>query len=197
VRLLRSLVQQHNNSHIGLIVSVSVSMSRRLLVLLLLAGLTACGSTPRGSISGVTDLGAIFVDAPRDVPIAELLEEEILANNLTLTGDRDAAAILIRLTQEIQSQRILSVQSTGRVSEFELRHSVSLLVAQGKDGEVARYDPDQQSNIVSVQREYTNDETGVLGKEDEASILRQEMREELARNLLLRVVATTRRSAGA
>jgi len=172
-------------------------MSRRLLVLLLLAGLTACGFTPRGSISGVTDLGAIFVDAPRDVPIAELLEEEILANNLTLTGDRDAAAILIRLTQEIQSQRILSVQSTGRVSEFELRHSVSLLVAQGKDGEVARYDPGQQSNIVSVQREYTNDETGVLGKEDEASILRQEMREELARNLLLRVVATTRRSAGA
>lgn len=167
------------------------------LLWVLFAGVTACGFTPRGSISGITDIGAIFVDAPRGVPIASLLKQEILANNLTLTSDRDQATILIRLTQETQSQRILSVQSTGRVSEYELLHSVNLLVAQGENGGIARYDPDQKANLVTVQREYTYDDTGVLGKEDEASILRQEMREELARHLMLRVVATTRPSAGA
>jgi len=134
----------------------------------------------------------MFVDASRDAPISELLKQEILDRNLVLTNDREVANILIRLTDENQSQRILSVKSTGRVSEYELQHSVRLLVANGVDGGVARYDPDQRSNTVTVLREYTFDETGILGKQDEASILRQEMREELARNLLLRVVATSR-----
>lgn len=161
-------------------------------VLLFVLLSSACGFTPRGSLSGTTDLGAIFVDAPREVPIAALLRQEILSLNLNLTENRDQANVLIRLTQENQSQRILSVQSTGRVSEYELRHSVNLLVAQGENRGIARYDPDQTSNTVTVLREYTYDDTGVLGKEDEASILRKEMREELARHLMLRIVATTR-----
>lgn len=154
--------------------------------------LSACGFTPRGSISGASDIGAIFVDAGRSVPIADLLKQHIIDRDLTLASSRVDANILLRLTNEAQSQRILSVQSRGRVSEFELRHSVNMLVAQGKDGEPAKYDPSQRENTVTVLREYTYDEKGVLGKEDEAAILRQEMREELARHLLLRVVATTR-----
>lgn len=154
--------------------------------------ITGCGFSPRGSLSGTTDLGAIFVDAPREVPIAALLRQEILSRNLNLTENRDQANVLIRLSQENQTQRILSVQSTGRVSEYELRHSVNLLVAQGENQGIARYDPDQTANTVTVLREYTYDDTGVLGKEDEAAILRKEMREELARHLMLRIVATTR-----
>lgn len=134
----------------------------------------------------------MFVDASRDAPIAELLKQEINDRELVLTNDRDAANILIRLTGENESQRILSVASTGRVSEYELQHSVRMLVAKGADGGVAKYDPGQRANTVTVLREYTFDETGILGKEDEASILRQEMRKELARNLLLRIVATSR-----
>lgn len=156
--------------------------------------LASCGFAPRGSLSGTEDLGAVFVDAPRNVPIADLLKDEILDRNLTLASNRDSANILIRLTDEIETQRILSVQSTGRVSEYELRHSVNMLVAEGRDGDIARYDPELRPNTVTVLREYTYNETDILGKEDEASILRAEMREELARHLLLRVVATTRRS---
>lgn len=165
----------------------------RIVVFVLVSTLfTGCGFAPRGSISGTSDLGAVFVDARRDIPIAELLKQEILDRNLTLSNDRDKANILIRLTDEIESQRILSVQSTGRVSEYELRHSVNMLVAEGKDGGFAKYSPEQRPNTVTVLREYTYDEKGILGKEDEASILREEMREELARHLLLRVVASTR-----
>jgi len=43
---------------------------------------------------------------------------------------------------------------------------------------------------VEVIREYTNDTLGVLGKEQEAQILREEMREELVRQVVLRTVAT-------
>lgn len=158
----------------------------------LAVALVSCGFSPRGSISGTSDIGTIFVDAPRNVPIADLLKEQIRDRDLKLASNRTTADILLRLTNEAQSQRILSVQREGRVSEFELRHSVNMLVAQGQEGQPAQYDPSQRENMVTVLREYTYDEEGVLGKEDEASILRAEMREELARHLLLRVVATTR-----
>lgn len=180
---------------------VDVLMSRLCMVILLTLLITGCGFSARGALSPTDDsaegfreanLGAIFIDAPGNVPIAALLERRIQDRDLSLTNDRNAASILVRLTDESVVRRILSVQSTGRVSEYELRHSVNLLVAKGIDGEVARYDPDQPPNRVTVLREYTYDNTGVLGKEDEASILREEMRDELARHLLLRLIATTR-----
>ncbi len=162
---------------------------------------SSCGFTARGSLSTLDDSatafrgdnpGSIFIDAPANVPIAALLERRVRDRSLSLTNDRNEASVLVRLTDEVVARRILSVQSTGRVSEYELRHSVNMLVARGVDGEVARYDPDQPPNRVTVLREYTYDNTGVLGKEDEASILREEMRDELARHLLLRLIATTR-----
>ncbi len=156
----------------------------------LLLVVQACGFAPRGSVSGATELGAIFVDAQRDVPIASLLTEKIRSQGLQLAPNRDVANILVRLTDEDQGQRVLSVQSEGKVSEFELRHDVALLVVQAEPGTVAVYQPGLKANRVSVVREYTYDETGVLGKEDEASILKNEMRDELARNLLLRIIAS-------
>ena len=155
--------------------------------IVLLAG---CGFAPRGSISVKTDIGAVFVDAQRDVPIASLLKQQLVDQDMQLATSRERADILLRLDGEMQSQRILSVQSTGRVSEYELAHSVRMLVVQGENGQPPAYRSGQRPNLVSVRREYTYDDTGVLGKEDEATILRNEMREELARNLLLRMAAS-------
>jgi len=97
---------------------------------------------------------------------------------------------MLMLTNERQSQRIVSVQSTGRVSEFELSHVVNIVIAEGIEGEPPRYDPDQEPNRVDVIREYTYDERGVLGKQDEARILRSEMRDELVRQIVLRTIAS-------
>lgn len=159
-----------------------------LLPYLITTQLMACGFAPRGS-AGEAPIGAIFVDATADVPLAPLVREKMIEQGLTLTPERDAANVLVRLTDEAQGQRVLSVQSEGKVSEFELRHAVNLLVIKAPDGEFARYSPGLNPNRVSVRREYTFDDTGVLGKEDEASILKREMRDELARTLLLRIIA--------
>jgi outer membrane lipopolysaccharide assembly protein LptE/RlpB len=51
-------------------------------------------------------------------------------------------------------------------------------------------DPEKAANRVEVIREYTYDQSGVLGKEAEASIIRNEMRRELVLQIVLRTVAT-------
>lgn len=158
-----------------------------LLSLLLLA---SCGFHPRGSVTELTDPGSIFVDASRDLTVTAELRDALRARAFTLARNRDEAEILLRVNGEEQNERVVSVESTGRVSELELSHAVNLLIAESIDGESPVYDTDKAANRIEVRREYTFDATGVLGKENEARILRVEMRDELVRQIILRTVAS-------
>jgi outer membrane lipopolysaccharide assembly protein LptE/RlpB len=164
-------------------------VSPRLLWFAALLMVQACGFAPRGSITELSDPGSIYIDTSRDSSLTADLEKALTDRAFRIAPNRDAADIWLRLTGERQVQRIVSLQSTGRVSEFELSHSVNMLVAQSKSGEDIKYDPVQSSNLVEVIREYTYDTTGVLGKENEARTLRGEMREELIRQIVLRAIA--------
>lgn len=151
--------------------------------------LSSCGFHPRGSVTRLTDLGSIYLDATRNLSIAESVREALVDAAFTLASNRDEAGILLRLTGEEQNERVVSVNSTGRVSELELSHAVSMLIAETVDGESTSESRRQAFNRVEVIREYTYDETGVLGKENEARILRAEMEDELVRQIVLRTIA--------
>lgn len=157
------------------------------LVITLLAG---CGFHPRGSVTRLTDLGSIYVDASRNLSIADDIREALTDAAFTLAPNRDEADIMLRLTGEEQRERVVSVRSTGRVSELELSHAVDMLIAESIDGSEPVYSESQSFNRVEVIREYTYDETGVLGKENEARILRSEMETELVRQIVLRTIAS-------
>ncbi len=162
--------------------------------LLLSAAMVSCGFHPRGSVTRLTDLGSIYVDVSRDFSIAEALREALTDAAFELARNRDDADILLRLTEEEQGERVVSVNSTGRVSEYELSHSVKMMITESEDGKTPASPQNQNFNRVAVIREYTYDETNVLGKQNEARILRAEMKEELVRQIVLRTIATLARS---
>ncbi len=161
----------------------------RILCFAVLLLVQACGFQPRGSITELSDPGSIFIDATRDSTLTTDLQKALTDRAFRIAPNRDEADTWLRLTGEQQVQRIVSLQSTGRVSEFELSHSVNMQVAQSKLGQDIKYDPAQSPNRVEVIREYTYDTRGVLGKENEARTLRGEMREELIRQIVLRAIA--------
>ena len=167
---------------------------RTIACLMLSALLVSCGFHPRGSVTRLTDLGSIYVDVSRDLSIAEAVREALTDAAFVLARNRDDADILLRLTDEEQVERVVSVNSTGRVSEYELSHAVKMLIAGSEDGNAPAYAQNQNFNRVEVIREYTYDETNVLGKQNEARILRAEMKEELVRQIVLRTNATLARS---
>lgn len=151
--------------------------------------LSGCGFHPRGSVTRLTELGSIYLDTSRNLSIDESVREALIDAAFTLAPNRDVAGVLLRLTGEEQNERVLSVNSTGRISELELSHAVSMLIAETVDGESTSESQSQAFNRVEVIREYTYDETGVLGKENEARILRSEMKDELVRQIVLRTIA--------
>ncbi len=118
------------------------------------------------------------------------VRDVLLDAAFTLAPNRDEADIILRLTDEEQRERVVSVRSTGRVSEIEISHAVRMLVAERTDETADPAFSRQALNRVEVIREFTYDETEVLGKENEASILRAEMADELVRQIVLRINAS-------
>ncbi len=163
---------------------------RRYLFIASFLVIQGCGFAPRGSITELSDPGSIFIDVARDSSLTIDLQKALVDRAFRIAPNRDAADIWLRLSGENQVQRIVSLQSTGRVSEFELSHSVNMLIAQSEAGEELKYEQNQLPNRVEVVREYTYDTRGVLGKENEARTLRGEMREELIRQIVLRAIAS-------
>jgi len=155
------------------------------------AGMSSgCGFRLRGSGPGLGDAGRVFVDADRDSTLARGLIEALRERSIPIAPDRDAADVLLRLSGERIEQRVVSVQSTGRVSELELTHAVDVVLAKSIDGQPPIYDPAAPANRVLVTREFTYDETQVLGKANEEATLRAELRAELVRQIVLRAVAS-------
>lgn len=163
-----------------------------IVVTLALCLCSACGFQLRGanSNSAIANKARIYVDTSRDSTVRDELRKLLSDRSFLVVANRDLANVLLRVSNELQSQRIVSVQSSGKVSEFELAHSVNIQVAQAEEDQRPLYNPDNASNRVEVVREYTFDQSGVLGKEDEADILRAEMRQELALQIVLRTIAT-------
>ncbi|NND89996.1 MAG: hypothetical protein HKN42_03970 [Granulosicoccus sp.] len=170
---------------------------RSICAVVLLVLLTGCGFHPRGSVIRLTELGSVYVDASRDLSIAKAVAEALSDAAFTLAPNRDDADILLRLTGEEQTERVVSVKSTGRVSELELSHAVKIQIAESIEGRPPAYPSGQSLNRIEVIREYTYDETGVLGKENEARILRAEMEQELVRQIVLRTIASLTPSVSA
>ncbi len=158
------------------------------LLLTAAAAAGGCGFRPRGSRVAVGDLGRLFVDADRDVSIAPELRDALSGQDFQLADNRDQAEVIVRVSDEEIAERIVSLQRSGRVSEFELSHAVDLVVQRTGDGAAA--DVERQPNRIQVRREYTYDETEVLGKDNEAHTLREEMRIELVRQIVLRTLAS-------
>lgn len=175
-------------------------MNRRSAGLVLLFGalvlLQACGFGLRGSVrqSGSELVGQLYIEG--EGSILRPLRNALSAQQVQFAVFRKDADTLVNVNNEILSSRVASVSSDGRVSEFELLHSIDLLTVRSEDGvkagELAPESLGEPAQTVSVIRDYTYDETAVLAKDDEEQILRAEMSDELVRHLVLRIFAGSR-----
>ena len=164
-----------------------------LLALLVVITVSACGFGLRGigGPSGSQLVGRLFVEG--EASLITPLRNALTAQQVQFAAFRKEADTLVVINNEVRNRREASVDASGRVSEYELLHSIDLLTVRStegvKAGELEREDYDQRPQTVSVIRDYTYDETLVLGKDDEERILREEMSDELVRHLVLRIFA--------
>lgn len=155
-------------------------ISSQLFVLLLTILLSACGFHLRGQ-AGMS-FGTLYLDAanPKTAFIADL-RRNLEASNVKLVNSAEQADVVLNIVSEIPGKQILTLGGSGRVNEFQLFYRVSLRA----------YDLKQQDWIPAVEivlrRDYLYDDTKILAKEAEETLLYQSMRSDMVQQIVRRL----------
>ena len=142
--------------------------------------LSGCGFTLRGSVALPAELQTLQVESP--APNSEIVREvsRMLRNNaVTLTDDAPADVWHLGIGNEQLSERVLSVNANARAGEYELTMTVPVQLQRGTQ----TLGPE----TLSVARVYLADPENAVAKNEEAELIRAEMRRELAQQILRRL----------
>jgi len=148
----------------------------------LLAVLSACGFHLRGEVELPPLLKDTFIESGDPYTgIARHLRTQLERSGATVLETREQASAVLRVIGERSENRVLSVGSSGKATEYELFNEVvfSLSDAAGK----ALVGP----QTVRMTRDLTFDETELLGKLSEAESIHRQMLDSIARQILTRI----------
>jgi len=156
-------------------------------LLLLLTLLQGCGFQLRGAAKLPAEIGPVLIHGlPAQDTLYRELSQLLGEGAVGVTREQAQAGSLLRILKRNSHRRVLSVDSHGKVAEYELAESAEFdLVDAKRKGLV----PPQ---TVLVVRSYTNTEQQVLGKEQEEAMIREEMRRDLAGQIIRRIEAGLR-----
>ena len=141
-----------------------------------------CGFQLRGISNLPAFISPVYIQGlaqnhPLQVELVQLLESSATAT----TADGEAAASTLQISNYSSDRRVLSVDGSGKVAEYELREGVQFQLVNATGTELVAAQP------VSVIQSYINTEDEVLGKQQEEGILRTAMRRDLAGQIMRRL----------
>ncbi len=157
-------------------------MKKLITLLLTVTMVSACGWHLRGSLNLPSDLKAIHISnqSQTDITLSELVRV-LGSNGIERAENLEQAQYSIRLSNEREERRSISVSSSGLVSEYELTHEVDYSIADA-DGNILA--PLTTARVI---RSYNYDRNDVIAKNEEESLIRKEMRTQLAAQILNRL----------
>ena len=148
--------------------------------------LTSCGFHLRDARSGAADIPAeaIYVDEDGAANLAEAVRARLRNAGVRAPVSAQEAQFVVLLSRESFRRDVLSVSPrTGKVEEYQVTFS-SRLSLREVDGETLL-----DNDPLSLVRDFTFDQSEVLGKFSEEETLRDELTRDAAEQVLRRISA--------
>lgn len=146
------------------------------LLLLLTTTLTACGFHPHGAYSTPSDLKNVYLEGGSPA-LREQMQLQLRASHAQLAS-RETASMVIKLFGEQFQRRGVSLSERGKTNEYELIYRVEYELATPKDAVLLARQP------LEIRRDYYNDQQAILARDNEETVLRAEMAQQVVRTLL-------------
>lgn len=143
-----------------------------------------CGFHLRGGAELPPSVQTLSVQAGN--PYSELagdLRRAFQSSGVRLVDEPREADAVVRILGENTGRRVVSVSSGGKVREYELLYTVTFNTTDGQGRETIA------PQSITQNREYTFDETAVLGTAEEEALLYRDMQQQAVRQILQRVQA--------
>ena len=150
---------------------------------LMVTVLTACGFHLRGSQDFV--FSSLVIESELKSPLVEALSKAIAQRGVQVS---DTGDVHLFLAQERLEKTAVQVGREGKSSEYALLHTIDIYLSEGKPvGERVTSLLPSQFQSLQVLRRYAFDAAQLLAKQEEETIIRQEMQDELVEKILLRL----------
>lgn len=154
-----------------------------LLCLYVAVALAGCGFHLRGQYVIPEAMAVTFVEGDPRSQIVIGLKRNLRNNAAQVTERKEAATAVLRVFDEHTGRRVVSVDRTGDVTEYEVYYAVSFqLVYPDETPEPAQ--------TLRLTRDYVFDSESVLGSGGEEETLRRELRSSLVRLIMQRLQST-------
>ena len=141
--------------------------------------LNACGYHLRGAFELPSGLKNIFLDGG-SAQLQEQFKKAMELSSIPLASSADQAGIVIRISDENNQRRVLSLASTGAANDFELDYRFNYEIVDAKNKVLMERQP------LEIRREYYNDQMAVIAKETEEQLIRNEMYQQAVRTMVSR-----------
>ena len=157
------------------------------LLLGLLSAISACGFHPRGSSALPAEMAVTFIKSGQ--PYGSLVDDfsaALQAQGGQVTAQRSEATAVLHIVSNVIEKRVLSVDTAGKVLEYETRQTVRFSV------ETSEKLPLVEEQEVSMARDYIFSSAEVLSTEREDRIVRKALQRNLVNLAMLRITAAVR-----
>jgi LPS-assembly lipoprotein len=145
-------------------------------LLLLTSTLTACGFHPHGAYSLPTGLKNVYLEGGSPA-LRDQMQQQLRTSHAQLVPLQDASMV-IKLFGEQFQRRGVSLSERGKTNEYELIYHVEYELVTPKDAVLLARQP------LEIRRDYYNDQQAILARDNEETVLRSEMAQQVVQTLL-------------
>ncbi len=144
--------------------------------------LSACGYHLRGAVDLPEGLKKVYLEGA-SMQLREQFRKVLRTASGELTSSPDAASVFIRIANENNDQRVLSLSARGRSNELELYYRLNYTLAKADNSVLIESQP------LEIKREYFNDQQDMVAKDNEQQVIRNEMYHQAVRMMIDRIQA--------
>jgi LPS-assembly lipoprotein len=156
---------------LGIVVSLAVLLS-------------ACGFRLRGPVELPDALQDTYIESQNPYTgMARALRTQIERAGARVVEDKRQASAVLTVVRERTENRVLSVGSSGKATEYELFDEVVFSLSDSKGQRLVK------PQTLRTTRDLVFDQNELLGKLSEAESIHRQMRDSLARQVLMRIRA--------
>lgn len=140
---------------------------------------TACGYHLRGAYDLSAGMKTIFLQGGSPA-LREQLITVLKSSFGQLTDSPEKADLVLRIFDDNIDRRVLSLSQRGRSNEIELAGHLEYELLDAKNGVLVAREP------IDFRREYFNDQQDVIAKNNEETVIRNEMYQQVVKTILNR-----------
>ncbi len=141
---------------------------------------SGCGFQPRGVIAVPEQLKVLFLQGDERRTIYQTVERSFESSGIILVTSAEQAPYQINLISVQHQRRSASLNEDAKTQEYELRAQLRYSIQDNAGALVVK------PTEIYTERTYSYDANSVNAKDAEEALLRQEMRENLAQQLVRR-----------